>query len=180
MTCKHPNKRLVWSTVGSSGVPLDNKQLREQCLDCGRLLAQAMKHSLATPDTPDVDIEALNKFIANRDAAWIAREAEWERQRQAWREDYQTHLQSNTWRQKRELVFRRARYTCEACGLDEAWEVHHLSYDNLGDEPLWELAAVCQGCHRRITERRRRTLRALLEIGETPLSGTWRAALLQN
>jgi hypothetical protein len=28
--------------------------------------------------------------------------------------------------------------------------VHHLSYDNLGDEPLWELRAVCTSCHDKI------------------------------
>lgn len=66
---------------------------------------------------------------------------------------YQTYMSSDAWRQKRLLVLERDLHKCTArmkgCTI-KANHVHHVSYEFLGDEPLWDLQSVCVNCHRRI------------------------------
>jgi len=66
---------------------------------------------------------------------------------------YQTYMSSDAWRQKRLLVLERDLHKCQArmkgCTI-KADHVHHVSYQFLGDEPLWDLQSVCVNCHRRI------------------------------
>jgi len=39
--CEHVETQTVWSTVNANGDPLEGgRQLRQQCMDCGKLLAK--------------------------------------------------------------------------------------------------------------------------------------------
>ncbi|MDE1484738.1 HNH endonuclease [Xenorhabdus bovienii] len=60
---------------------------------------------------------------------------------------YSIYLKSSTWRDKRELVLRRDNYTCQGCLRKKATQVHHLTYENVGDELLFELVSLCDSCH---------------------------------
>jgi len=62
---------------------------------------------------------------------------------------YHEYLKTPEWRAKRRLVIERARGLCEGCGINAATQVHHLTYEHVGAEFLWELRAVCDGCHER-------------------------------
>ena len=65
------------------------------------------------------------------------------------REEYIDYLQSEQWAAKRELVLTRANGLCDVPGcLREPSEVHHLTYDRLGEEDWRDLAAVCEPCSR--------------------------------
>jgi hypothetical protein len=46
----------------------------------------------------------------------------------------------------------RARNICERCCLRPVKEVHHLTYANLGHEPLHELLGLCAECHAWISD----------------------------
>lgn len=81
----------------------------------------------------------------NREACEQRREEELDRRRQLYRD----HLASPEWRELRLLVLKRCNGICEGCGRRPASEVHHLTYVHLGEEFLWELRAVCGGCHSR-------------------------------
>jgi phage terminase large subunit GpA-like protein len=64
---------------------------------------------------------------------------------------YETYINSEAWRLRREAVFRRAQYQCQRCG-EEFWgghslQVHHLTYDRLGHELDEDLLVVCIPCH---------------------------------
>jgi len=50
---------------------------------------------------------------------------------------------------KRKQVLKRSKGTCEGCLENEASEVHHTSYRNVGNEFLFELVALCCDCHAR-------------------------------
>ena len=63
------------------------------------------------------------------------------------------YLNSVRWRRLRALVLKRAKGLCEGCGEANATEVHHLSYNHIGDEFLWELVAVCRKCHEKTLKR---------------------------
>ncbi|MGI8399864.1 hypothetical protein ACRYWZ_26180 [Agrobacterium deltaense] len=47
-------------------------------------------------------------------------------------------------------MFKRSGGMCEGCGLAEAKQVHHLTYKHVGCEFLFELVAICDGCHERL------------------------------
>lgn len=156
LTCYHQKKDVVWSAVGNDGEALAVRQLRHQCGDCGRLLPNALPHSMASPATPQVNIEALRDWIKHDREQWDRGRVDrkkFEEQRQIeWRERYENYLRSAQWQVKRRLVFERSGGTCEGCRQAKATQVHHLTYDHLGNELLWELAAVCRECHERVHE----------------------------
>ena len=52
---------------------------------------------------------------------------------------------THEWQAKRAVVLERDGRLC-ICG-DTATEVHHKIYDNLGQEPLSDLVALCKNCH---------------------------------
>lgn len=72
----------------------------------------------------------------------------------AWWSRYTAYLQSPAWKEKRNAVMRRAGGMCEGCGKNKAAQVHHLTYEHVCEEFLWELRAVCNGCHSRIHNHR--------------------------
>lgn len=90
---------------------------------------------------------------AFREAKWDdfkrLRSATYERNLTEWRAWYAEYLRSSQWRELRERVLRRANHTCEGCGITEATAVHHLTYDRVGNELLFDLVAVCESCHQR-------------------------------
>jgi 5-methylcytosine-specific restriction endonuclease McrA len=155
-TCYHQKKSIVWSSVNTHGEELVVRQLRYQCSDCGELLPNALPHSMATRSTPEVDMDAIRRWASYRDGNWQKRRAERyqiEQQRQTeWRVKYEDYLRSEQWQSKRRLVFQRCAGICEGCRQAKATQVHHLTYEHLGDELLWELAAVCRECHERVHE----------------------------
>lgn len=64
--------------------------------------------------------------------------------------EYIEHLQSPEWRETRMRVLVRASGRCERCNAlvpSDKLQVHHKTYDNLGDEPLDDLLALCVICH---------------------------------
>jgi hypothetical protein len=63
---------------------------------------------------------------------------------------YQDYLASPAWKQRRDLVMWRAHGICEACLSARAEEVHHLTYEHIGHEMMWELKAICRACHEKI------------------------------
>jgi hypothetical protein len=72
-----------------------------------------------------------------------------------WFDSAHEHYSSPDWLEARELVLKRAAWECEAklpgC-MGKAEQVHHTTYDHFGNEPLWDLRAVCDLCHVKITE----------------------------
>ena len=60
---------------------------------------------------------------------------------------YSNYLESDEWKEKRSKVRRRARGWCERCKVRRREDVHHLTYQNVGNEKLTELVGVCRKCH---------------------------------
>lgn len=125
-------------------------QYRKQCVKCG-IATTAIAHSKLTEQqkekAPPFDRE-LERSV--RDRAWTNWKAdnnEYDKMRRWWIW-YSQYLNSAVWQQKRKLVLKRANGICEACGIERAIQVHHLTYDNVGAEPLWDLVAVCDNCHK--------------------------------
>lgn len=60
--------------------------------------------------------------------------------------NYGLYLQSKEWREKREHVLRRDNRECQLCG-ELARHVHHLTYERIYNEALYDLVSLCAGCH---------------------------------
>ena len=135
---------------------IGGRQLRYQCLDCGQQVGGGQPHALASPDTPDIDVDRLRRVNERREQEREERWRQFEEQRegdkQRWWSQYTEYLGTTAWRDRRELVLRRANGICENCLDAKAAQVHHTTYAHVGREHLWELRAVCQGCHELIHE----------------------------
>ena len=71
---------------------------------------------------------------------------------------YNNYLRSKAWEDKRTQVLKRDGYRCVCCNtqaVDIPLDVHHKTYDNIGKEPLSDLASMCKSCHDATHERLR-------------------------
>jgi predicted transcriptional regulator len=62
-------------------------------------------------------------------------------------QDYLDYLLSDEWKDKANKVKERDGNQCVQCGSDKQLEVHHLTYDNIYEEPLEDLVTLCHTCH---------------------------------
>ena len=63
------------------------------------------------------------------------------------REGYKQYLKTEVWQRKRRAALKAADYRCERCGCPTNLDVHHVSYSNLGHEPMSDLVVLCRACH---------------------------------
>ncbi|MCD8418864.1 hypothetical protein J2Q11_14130 [Tenacibaculum finnmarkense genomovar finnmarkense] len=66
---------------------------------------------------------------------------------------YVNYLNSAEWKNLRIRVFERDKNTCQECKNKTAEQVHHITYENLFNEPLEDLVSVCVECHSEIHKR---------------------------
>ena len=64
-----------------------------------------------------------------------------------WKDNYNKYLQSEEWKAMREKILERDNYLCQGCMDEKATEIHHFTYENAGDELMWELVSTCARCH---------------------------------
>jgi hypothetical protein len=62
---------------------------------------------------------------------------------------YFLYLTSETWKKKRQAIHDRDNNICRICANEASTEVHHLTYKNIYNEPLEDLIAVCNTCHKK-------------------------------
>jgi hypothetical protein len=150
--CEHPQTALRWR-IRADKIGI----WAEQCLQCGGQVRAVSKN--------DPRIRMLTERVAFDETIrqrWEQRAtAVLERQRQAmeaeknaqsaeWWKRYDAYLKTPAWRSKRAQVLERANGMCEGCRRRKAEQVHHLTYEHVGDEFLFELVAICNACHHRL------------------------------
>lgn len=137
--CAHPNIRPCRRVIDGGSVTI-----YRQCPDCGYVESNAIKRTKFTAE----EFAALPEFSeSRRDALRDQQQGEAQAERQA---KYHAYLCSDEWKEKRLLVFKRDGYLCQGCRNAQATDCHHLTYDHLYHEPLFELVAVCARCHKEI------------------------------
>jgi hypothetical protein len=146
LRCDHPKHELR-IRLQRNGVTVVVKQ----CLRCGANLGAVPKSSvtLAALAGWDDDLakrwnDEVAEFYRRKREAFDAEQA---RQDAEWWAFYERYIQSPEWRVKRAQVLKRAGGVCEGCGHRPPVQVHHTTYDHVGNEMLWELKAVCLPCH---------------------------------
>ncbi len=61
--------------------------------------------------------------------------------------NYQEYLNSPHWQRLRVRILKRDGYKCTQCNETKELDVHHLSYDRLGQERDEDVATLCRRCH---------------------------------
>jgi 5-methylcytosine-specific restriction endonuclease McrA len=60
---------------------------------------------------------------------------------------YEQYLGTRHWRQRRERSLVLADHRCERCGARSTLQVHHRTYERLGEELDEDLEVLCDRCH---------------------------------
>lgn len=64
--------------------------------------------------------------------------------------EYQAYLNSPKWQATRKRLYKLYDYKCDSCGSPKNLCVHHITYENLGEEKDEDLVVLCQRCHRQL------------------------------
>jgi len=147
--CMHPHSGLRRRLL-ASGV----ETVWEQCPACGVGIRAVKKSTMTAAQIaalPLYDVDLQDRLYRERfEARQQGREAARAESDQAWRQRYELHLMSDAWRVLRQRVLSRDGGVCQGCGVRPATDAHHLTYDHLGEEFLFELIALCRDCHERL------------------------------
>jgi hypothetical protein len=130
------------------------EQWGAQCIRCGSWTAAKKSTFSARPDE-EYDESIGSAWHEHLIAFWReqseAREQEAEHkraaERRAWLASHDAYLQTDKWRSLRARVLRRDNGICQGCLVQNATQVHHLSYAHWRDELLFELTSLCDACH---------------------------------
>lgn len=63
---------------------------------------------------------------------------------------YGEFLLSDLWKEKREWIISCKGKKCEYCGSKNNLCVHHLHYENVGNESSKDVLVLCYDCHQKI------------------------------
>lgn len=148
--CKHEHKTVRKKLAADGAI-----SIWQQCDRCGHKVGIAIRKATLTSAQilalPSWDTQLESHFYAEKkehfDETYAA---EKKRHTEAWRRAYEQYLQSPEWKRKSKLVMLRAQGICEGCREAEAMNAHHLSYDDVGNEFLFQLVALCRKCHEKL------------------------------
>jgi hypothetical protein len=134
MLCQHARSEFRRRTITGGSV-----QLLRQCLDCGVSVGNPAKQ-IQGANYPAWDGTLAETYQnARQGARGESEEMFWP--------SYNRYLATDAWRAKRRQVIERCANLCEGCRSAPVDHVHHLTYEHVGRELLFELAGLCLHCH---------------------------------
>lgn len=148
--CECPNPRLVRRTRSNGTVVVVR-----QCPRCG-----CEKGAVKKTEIQDINlIPPWNQLTADRwrdqnktywDERQDAQKRALSQSNEAWWDWYNRYLKCAAWHRRRRAALDRDNGICQGCRIRKATQVHHLTYDRVGYEMLFDLTAVCDTCHEQI------------------------------
>lgn len=144
--CRHSETSLVQFTAANGSI-----HIRRCCIHCGQLTGISLKREPHHASLPNYSPTTRDLYEARRErkrSEVIQKHVRLQRDKDSefWR-DYNEYLASDAWKIRRQKVLRRSGGLCEGCLERPATEVHHTTYDNVFDELLFQLRALCKECH---------------------------------
>ncbi len=126
-----------------------------QCQRCGSCWRAVKQAGIVLSELPAIDPDIEGRWRASREELTRQRQDEIEDRRTAesreWWAAYDRYRTTPKWADLRARTLSRAGYKCEGCGQARATQAHHLTYAHVGDEMLFDLIAICEPCHERVT-----------------------------
>lgn len=155
--CKQPEKVFVRHTISDGRF-----QLKKQCKNCatseGRCYPHKTVENIHALIPSNYHRESINNEIRCDELEWMRASINAQKthdltivEKNKEYENYKDYLRSPEWRRKRKLVLKRDLYICQACLVNSATEVHHITYEHVFNEFLFELVSVCRHCHENIS-----------------------------
>ena len=72
-----------------------------------------------------------------------------------WRKAYEKHLKSAKWKNTKSDLMKMRGKKCEVCGqYSPKLELHHITYERLGNESAKDLLILCAPCHKKEDKKR--------------------------
>lgn len=163
--CSTPDLQHVKYVIEGGGI-----QIREQCKSCGWCSGKSLGGFTSDKinKLPRLDKELRDQFDTNKYSLrrqFLKRvvDKKYELKKDSWFRQYNEYLKSPQWQEKRSAVLKRDKYTCQCCLDAIATQVHHKSYefvDMNGNEPAYDLVAICSPCHEKIEQMKQEKRRA--------------------
>jgi 5-methylcytosine-specific restriction endonuclease McrA len=130
-------------------------KIYHQCVNCGganrtKPLSQKIYSTKITGEFSDVRFDQWHedRNCEYEELSIIVKENNYDTSKyKKYNVDY---LNSAEWKIKREKVLVRDNYLCQECKNKTAQVVHHKTYENIFNEPLEDLIALCHECHTEI------------------------------
>lgn len=66
---------------------------------------------------------------------------------------YKEYLKSSSWKYMKNLAIKAAEGRCQLCNSDKKLEVHHRTYERIGEERIADLIVLCHNCHGRFHDK---------------------------
>lgn len=159
MECNHERREFRKLSFERGGKPTFHKVY--QCMECGRKIPHGQNngcwwpHDEGDENLPEFDVGIVDAWHEKSSSAIREKiENENAQKRSEFRSkhrEYEIYINtSQDWQARRAKVLKRAAFTCESCLEAKATQVHHLNYDSLFNEVLYDLRAVCRDCHQKI------------------------------
>lgn len=149
--CPHPVKTFRRYTYNNGG-----DRYCYQCHECAGKIQPHLgrRRAMAEWGVSSYDCDFADEVDHGLSSgAWEAKLALMERaESAAWWDWYNGYLNSPQWTARRMAVLERDGNKCRGCRAP-ASQVHHLSYQFVGREPLEDLVAVCDRCHENVHRR---------------------------
>jgi len=147
--CEHEETRLTRMTHCN--------QIKHQCQHCGQSVGNAISHNSIPPEQlaslHEFDYEFRDLMSERRAEERIqishSVAADAQAKLQERKALYEDHLASDKWKNLRRQVISREQGICQGCRQNQIQDIHHMSYDHLGDELLFELIGLCRECHKK-------------------------------
>lgn len=144
--CEHPRAEVRYRHIKGGA-----RVIQKQCIDCGRsvgsFISQKDKSEDYLQSLDPWDEELMQREYSLGEQRNAEAQARRQKESDDWWRWYNAYLLTPQWQAKRQLVLARDQYTCVGCGIRKAEQVHHLTYDHVGNELLFELASLCKPCH---------------------------------
>lgn len=127
-----------------------------QCTVCGIVRSTPLKRDEAfrlsggkEPNPWDVELREFTLAVMEqqRQQRATVREEFLSKQNTEWWSGYNDYLKSPAWAERRRRVLARCGDICEGCRNRPVEHVHHLTYEHVGNELLFELVGLCERCH---------------------------------
>lgn len=68
--------------------------------------------------------------------------------------EYIAYLQSPEWKERRALLLQKYHHRCQVCNGVQQLQLHHRTYERLGNEHMEDLTVLCRECHTAFHENR--------------------------
>lgn len=158
--CEHKS-----TTIRKRKTRSDSWQILQQCNTCGKRVGTFLPQkdlNLETIPEWDRELEERSAESLKRKtaAAWKVEKI---KQVEAKLKEYDEYIESEDWRKIADKVLKRDKHTCQYCGDAKAKQVHHLTYNRLYDEAMFDLVSVCVKCHDKLHPEAEKRLRNIYD-----------------